>query len=382
MALPRLPSHYKRSFATLTEPLSVRGYLAFYGIATRDIQVTKGGVLLLYGTCAGNLYLHAGAKAIIYGFVAGQIENSGGEVHIFGTVIGTLIDTDNKNLAANHVYPVANCAVGDEALIPFSDLDRIPKTSPPVHIGTERFSARFQIINKDLRVTSRAALHSVVSGDIRVESGAVLILYGLCGQNLYIEENAKVLIYGTVVGQVINLGGELAIMGKVIGGVSTQSGQTWIDPQAQVLNPPTSLDEIYPDRFASWRALLTKGNIALLKQAIILQFVVFCLTLVAIFSWVKPSHTGLSFARQSQTWSELISGVTAGVLHSPAIFGIFCSIGIWLTLATFCLWRLPDWLRKNRQRLFVPIWLIGTIFSSMTAVMVFSAFLAAILPNS
>lgn len=78
-------------------------------------------------------------------------------------------------------------------------------------------------------------LRGMVTGSITVVGGGVLVLHGMCCQNLVVEKEAQAYLHGTVGGYVLNRGGHLEVHGTVGGYVrTTEHGTTFIDPNAVV----------------------------------------------------------------------------------------------------------------------------------------------------
>jgi len=88
----------------------------------------------------------------------------------------------------------------------------------------------------NLEIDHKFILNGMVTGNISVVNGGVLTLNGMCCQNLIVEKGAKVYLYGTVTGNVLNRGGELRVHGTVGGNLHTESGDTFIAPSAVVRN--------------------------------------------------------------------------------------------------------------------------------------------------
>ena len=77
-------------FDPVLDDLSVYTKMALFAPVSANIAVHRGGVLVVYEICAGNLSVQAGGLAVIYGTVIGTVRNNGGEVHVYGNVLGGL----------------------------------------------------------------------------------------------------------------------------------------------------------------------------------------------------------------------------------------------------------------------------------------------------
>lgn len=86
-----------------------------------------------------------------------------------------------------------------------------------------------------LEIGDQLQLDGMATGDVTVLSGGHLILRGICGRNLIIEKDGKVDLYGTVIGDVLNRGGVLEVMGTIRGHLETvESGDTHVSSGARV----------------------------------------------------------------------------------------------------------------------------------------------------
>jgi|SRR5690606_669361 len=90
-------------------------------------------------------------------------------------------------------------------------------------------------IEGDLTLTDGLALYGQATGNIVVADGGELHLYGMCGRNLTVQEGGKAIIYGMVSGHVVNDGGDLQVLGTVVGSLRSPSGSTEVNPNASVL---------------------------------------------------------------------------------------------------------------------------------------------------
>ena len=74
----------------------------------------------------------------------------------------------------------------------------------------------------------------VVEGDATVAPGTRLCLNGMITGNLTIEADAACELRGTVIGSVINIGGELQVFGLIQGSLVRQGGRTTVDSRASI----------------------------------------------------------------------------------------------------------------------------------------------------
>jgi cytoskeletal protein CcmA (bactofilin family) len=88
-----------------------------------------------------------------------------------------------------------------------------------------------------LEVSDELNLQGMATGNVTVVLGGVLILNGMCCGNLLLESGSRVELHGMVLGDVLNRGGELAVYGIVNGSVRTDSGQTFVSPNAKIMRP-------------------------------------------------------------------------------------------------------------------------------------------------
>jgi hypothetical protein len=85
-------------------------------------------------------------------------------------------------------------------------------------------------------MTQRLAgtVDGVVDGDAVVSAGTSLCLNGMITGNLTIEPDASCELRGTVIGSVINAGGDLQVFGLIQGSLVRQSGRTTVDSRASI----------------------------------------------------------------------------------------------------------------------------------------------------
>jgi len=65
-------------------------------------------------------------------------------------------------------------------------------------------------------------------GDIVVDGGGELHLYGMCAGNIEVLQNGALVIYGMCTGHVTNSGGRVEISGMVVGNVEKKGGTTTV----------------------------------------------------------------------------------------------------------------------------------------------------------
>ena len=90
-------------------------------------------------------------------------------------------------------------------------------------------------IEGDLTLTDSLTLYGQATGNVVVAAGGEFHLYGMCTRNLSVQEGGKAIIYGMVSGHVINAGGDLQILGTIVGALHSASGNTEVDPNASIL---------------------------------------------------------------------------------------------------------------------------------------------------
>lgn len=89
-------------------------------------------------------------------------------------------------------------------------------------------------IEGDYRFEEDAELHGVVDGSAVVGNGVSLGLFGIVTKELRLEKDSTVNLYGMVLGNVTNEGGNLTVLGIVRGNIIRRSGQTTVDSKAIV----------------------------------------------------------------------------------------------------------------------------------------------------
>lgn len=90
-------------------------------------------------------------------------------------------------------------------------------------------------IEGNLTLRDSLALYGQVTRDIVVAAGGDLHLYGICARNLTVQEGGKAVIRGMVCGQALNDGGDLQVLGTIVGSLRTSSGNTEVNSSASVL---------------------------------------------------------------------------------------------------------------------------------------------------
>ena len=69
-----------------------------HGMVTGTITVLSGVTLFLYGLCGKNLIVEKNAKTIVHGMVSGNIENRGGNLEVYGLVVGRVLEISGITL--------------------------------------------------------------------------------------------------------------------------------------------------------------------------------------------------------------------------------------------------------------------------------------------
>ena len=79
-------------------------------------------------------------------------------------------------------------------------------------------------------------VRGAIYGHLNVESGGRVHVYGNLQGSLTVEKGAKVIVSGVVGGDAVNNGGRMFIdgMGKVLGRVRRNGGETQVDDHAKV----------------------------------------------------------------------------------------------------------------------------------------------------
>ena len=89
-------------------------------------------------------------------------------------------------------------------------------------------------IEGDVSLSSDLRLRGMVTGSVTVPANVVFELNGMIGEDLICEPGSVVRIHGTVIGSVVNDGGQVEIWG-VVGSIDEkQSGSTIVHPGAVV----------------------------------------------------------------------------------------------------------------------------------------------------
>lgn len=83
-------------------------------------------------------------------------------------------------------------------------------------------------------LTDELTLHGMVIGDITVLENGVLHLHGTCTGSLIVERGGRAEVYGVVVNDVINRGGDIEVRGMIHGLVREGAGRTLVCPGAVI----------------------------------------------------------------------------------------------------------------------------------------------------
>lgn len=89
-------------------------------------------------------------------------------------------------------------------------------------------------VEGDTVVDVDTRLDGMIVGNVRVTHDATLHLNGMVVGKLEVEPLSRVLLRGTVNGDVMNRGGHLEVWGKVSGHLIRESGVTIVHPNAAV----------------------------------------------------------------------------------------------------------------------------------------------------
>ena len=110
----------------------------------------------------------------------------------------------------------------------------------------------------DERVDDILIVRGTVTGNLRVVLHGVLRVLGTVNGTITLEPGGKARVDGTLNGDALNAGGELAVFGMVSGNVHTESGQTYIDPDA-AKGCPRPMELLTLERFTAIR--LTRNDV-------------------------------------------------------------------------------------------------------------------------
>lgn len=90
---PELLAEFVCQYTPPETDLHVYSKIALFAPSVFPIHVHKGGHLLLLGTAVGNVSVRTGGIAVVYGLVVGEVLNEGGQLQVFGRIIGKLTET-------------------------------------------------------------------------------------------------------------------------------------------------------------------------------------------------------------------------------------------------------------------------------------------------
>lgn len=91
-----------------------------------------------------------------------------------------------------------------------------------------------QEIKGDVIVDDSFQLNGSITGNATIISGGEFILHGTCGRDLIVEPGAVVHIHGTVMGNILNNGGQVEIYGVVGGDIYSFSGETFVSEDSVI----------------------------------------------------------------------------------------------------------------------------------------------------
>lgn len=80
----------------IRDDISIYNRIVITSCVHGNIHAQRGSALKLYGICMQNIYVKPGAAVVVHGTVVGDIHCTNAEVHVFGKIIGKIIDTDNS----------------------------------------------------------------------------------------------------------------------------------------------------------------------------------------------------------------------------------------------------------------------------------------------
>ena len=93
----------------------------------------------------------------------------------------------------------------------------------------------FRPINGPVIVNDELELWGLAVGSCQVGAGGTLVLNGTVTGDLLVEDGGAVELYGLVVGTVRNRGGVIKVMGSVGGDIITERGMTTVESRAMVV---------------------------------------------------------------------------------------------------------------------------------------------------
>lgn len=78
--------------------IRVEGNLDLYGMVTGNAFVAPGGALELHGMVCQDLILAEGSVVNLYGTVSASVYNRGGDLHVYGSIGGSLHRQDGNTV--------------------------------------------------------------------------------------------------------------------------------------------------------------------------------------------------------------------------------------------------------------------------------------------
>lgn len=88
-------------FEPVREHLCLEDSLILYGSVVAMVEVFPGASLHLYGPCVGKIIVHPGSKVVVYSTVTGKIRNLGGELVLYGQVVGEVTPNEKGTYLAS-----------------------------------------------------------------------------------------------------------------------------------------------------------------------------------------------------------------------------------------------------------------------------------------
>jgi cytoskeletal protein CcmA (bactofilin family) len=99
-------------------------------------------------------------------------------------------------------------------------------------------------LDETLRLEADAELTGTIAGEIIVPSGITLVLHGVARSDVIVEKGGHAVIHGTIVGCLINLGGDADIFGAVDVVADAPGVSTRIHPGAVISGQPVAPPKI------------------------------------------------------------------------------------------------------------------------------------------
>jgi hypothetical protein len=100
-------------------------------------------------------------------------------------------------------------------------------------------------LDETLRLEADAELTGTITGEVIVPFGVSLVLHGVALSDVIVEKGGRAIIRGTIVGCLINLGGDAEIFGAVEVIADAPGVLSRIHPGAVIAGQPTAPPKIF-----------------------------------------------------------------------------------------------------------------------------------------